>query len=455
MILGSTLAGLAGATLLIADGHLPAEPDPGAGFIAVALVYFGAWRPVGVMAGALLYGLTDAVDPLVEGARDHPAQRLRPRGDGACGDHRARAPDDRPALPAAGGSRQAVRAGRAEPGRPCGSTLRRSADTPIAVKTRASTIEAPPADHRWRCSSEGGRACHLLAPTAACSFPLSSCALLGASVALAGAATSSQSATPQLKVALIAPSAHNDLAFTPVDVRSALKQLKTKYNFKLSVSENQFVVDDAANVMRQYASAGLQPDHRPRLAVRRHGPAARAEVPEGLVRLGYGERRRSACRTSTPTRPPRTRAATSRATWRALLSKTKVIGVIGPIEVGDAKLYVDGFKAGALAANPEATVHVSYTGSFSDPSLMSKQASRVSRREGGRPDRQLAVGRRRDRRRQGQNNVAWFGTQWTQASLAPKQVVSSQVYDWTGMLTTDLHRHQGRQARWHPVTRIT
>jgi simple sugar transport system permease protein len=31
------------------------------GFIAVALVYFGAWRPVGVMGGALLYGLVGVV----------------------------------------------------------------------------------------------------------------------------------------------------------------------------------------------------------------------------------------------------------------------------------------------------------------------------------------------------------------------------------------------------------
>ena len=36
-----------------------------------------------------------------------------------------------------------------------------------------------------------------------------------------------------------------------------------------------------------------------------------------------------------------------------LISKTKVIGEIGPIATGDAKLYVDGFKAGALAASSE------------------------------------------------------------------------------------------------------
>ena len=58
-----------------------------------------------------------------------------------------------------------------------------------------------------------------------------------------------------------------------------------------------------------------------------------------------------------------------------------MLGEIGPIATGDAKLYVDGFKAGALAAITNATVHVSYTGSFSDPSLMSKQATGVPRRE--------------------------------------------------------------------------
>ena len=31
----------------------------------------------------------------------------------------------------------------------------------------------------------------------------------------------------------------------------------------------------------------------------------------------------------------------------SLMSKSKVLGVIGPIAVGDAKLYVDGFVAGA------------------------------------------------------------------------------------------------------------
>ena len=61
VIIGSSLAGLAGATLLIQDGIFQENLTQAQGFIAVALVYFGAWRPSGVMAGALLYGLTEAV----------------------------------------------------------------------------------------------------------------------------------------------------------------------------------------------------------------------------------------------------------------------------------------------------------------------------------------------------------------------------------------------------------
>jgi len=61
VIFGSMMAGLAGATLLILDGIFQQNLTQSAGIIAVALVYFGAWKPYGVMAGALLYGLVTAV----------------------------------------------------------------------------------------------------------------------------------------------------------------------------------------------------------------------------------------------------------------------------------------------------------------------------------------------------------------------------------------------------------
>jgi general nucleoside transport system permease protein len=59
--IGSTLAGLAGAALLIDVGIFQQNITNAQGFIAVALVYFGGWRPVGVMLGSLLYGMTQAL----------------------------------------------------------------------------------------------------------------------------------------------------------------------------------------------------------------------------------------------------------------------------------------------------------------------------------------------------------------------------------------------------------
>lgn len=61
VILGCTFAGLAGASVLLYSGIFQVNLTQGQGFIAVALVYFGAWRPLGVMAGSLLYGLVAVV----------------------------------------------------------------------------------------------------------------------------------------------------------------------------------------------------------------------------------------------------------------------------------------------------------------------------------------------------------------------------------------------------------
>jgi ABC-type uncharacterized transport system permease subunit len=58
--IGGTMAGLAGAALAIQLGIFQQNLTAGQGFIAIALVYFGAWRPIGVMLGSLLYGLTAA-----------------------------------------------------------------------------------------------------------------------------------------------------------------------------------------------------------------------------------------------------------------------------------------------------------------------------------------------------------------------------------------------------------
>lgn len=61
VIFGAAMAGLAGATLSIAQLNVWQENiTNGIGFIAVALVYFGGWRPLGVLFGSLLFATVNA-----------------------------------------------------------------------------------------------------------------------------------------------------------------------------------------------------------------------------------------------------------------------------------------------------------------------------------------------------------------------------------------------------------
>jgi ABC-type uncharacterized transport system permease subunit len=60
ILIGNMMAGLAGGALALEVGIFQQNLTAGQGFIAIALVYFGAWRAVGVMAGALLFGIVSA-----------------------------------------------------------------------------------------------------------------------------------------------------------------------------------------------------------------------------------------------------------------------------------------------------------------------------------------------------------------------------------------------------------
>jgi len=62
IILGGTMSGIAGASQSIALLNVfQQNMTSGLGFIAVALVYFGGWRPLGVMGGALIFSMVNSL----------------------------------------------------------------------------------------------------------------------------------------------------------------------------------------------------------------------------------------------------------------------------------------------------------------------------------------------------------------------------------------------------------
>jgi len=67
VLFAGAMAGIAGATLVLAQaGTFVEGMSAGRGFIAIAIVVLGRWRPLGVAAAAVLFGAANALQTLVQ-----------------------------------------------------------------------------------------------------------------------------------------------------------------------------------------------------------------------------------------------------------------------------------------------------------------------------------------------------------------------------------------------------
>lgn len=234
------------------------------------------------------------------------------------------------------------------------------------------------------------------------------------------------------KIAIVAPSASNDLAFTQ-SIVDAVNLLKDEgVVSEVAVTDGTFVVEDAAVAIRAYANDGydLVVAHGSQYG----GPLSEIAPDFPDVSFAWGT---SADTFGLPNVYSYEAASDEggrvMGIMAAALSESDVVGIVGPVEVGDAKLYVDGFKAGVLINKPDAEVPVNYIDSFSDVALASEAATSLI---GAGADvlsgtAQMVVGAVGVAKTEG---VLWFGTQANQTSLAPEIVVASQVYHWEGIL---------------------
>ena len=68
VILAGALAGIGGAYLALETSQFVKNMSAGRGFIALAAVIFGKWRPGGAAAACLFFGLAEAVQIRLQGA---------------------------------------------------------------------------------------------------------------------------------------------------------------------------------------------------------------------------------------------------------------------------------------------------------------------------------------------------------------------------------------------------
>lgn len=235
----------------------------------------------------------------------------------------------------------------------------------------------------------------------------------------------------RLRVAIVAPSASNDLAFSQ-SISDGVEALGSERDIEVAITDGTFIVEEAAAQIRAYAAEGYD-------LVIAHGSQYGGSLQEIApdypdTTFAWG----TALDTFGLDNVYAYTAASDQGgyvlgTMAAELTESNTIGVVGPIEVGDAKLFVDGFKAGAEAQNSDANVNVVYIGSFSDVALATETAEAhvAQGADVMTGSAQMVVGAVGVADREG---VLWFGTQADQRSLAPDIVVASQVYKWEVIL---------------------
>jgi len=237
------------------------------------------------------------------------------------------------------------------------------------------------------------------------------------------------------RVAAVAPSAKNDLAFSQsmFDALTAIQKEMGADKFEFDFVEGTFNVDDAASALRDWASSGkynLLIAHGSQ-----YGSVIQELAPEfPEVSFAWGT---DVNTFGLPNVYAYTAAAEQggyiNGAIAASLSKSGIMGVVGPIEVGDAKAYIDGFKAGAAATKSDITVNVNYIQSFSDIPLATAAGKAFADNKADvlTGSAQMVVGPIGVAK---EGKLLWFGTQANQSELAGDAGVLFEVYHWEVIL---------------------
>ncbi len=252
-----------------------------------------------------------------------------------------------------------------------------------------------------------------------------------AAAAAAAAETEAEMAGPEpLRAAVVTPSAENDLAFSQSIVDALHRMEDAGLLSEVAITPGTFIVEDAGVALRNYAEDGYD-------LVIAHGSQYGSlleeiapDFPDTAFAWGtsvetFGQPNISAYTTRSD------QGGYAMGVMAASLAGDSPVGIVGPIEVGDAKLYVDGFKAGVEAGG--GTANSVYTESFADVQLAAEAAQSFigSGHAVLTGTAQMTVGAIGVAR---ENGIPWFGTQSNQTSVAPEIVVANQVYKWDVVL---------------------
>lgn len=237
------------------------------------------------------------------------------------------------------------------------------------------------------------------------------------------------------RIAALMPSATNDLAFSQsmYDALVAIQEELGEEAFEFTVQDSTYIVDDAAVALRDWAASGefqLVIAHGSQ-----YGPIVEELAAEfSDVSFAWGTRQDTFGMDNVYSYA----AASDEGGYfngvlAAHLTETGVVGLVGPIEVGDGKLYADGFANGVASVDEDIAVNIVFIGSFSDVPLAT-EAAETHLANGAdilTGTAQMVVG---PIAVAVANDVLWFGSDASQDELSEDIGVAFQIYKWEVLL---------------------
>ena len=239
--------------------------------------------------------------------------------------------------------------------------------------------------------------------------------------------------TQKLKIALVLPSTVDDMAWAQ-SMYEALKKMQSqsKDGIELAVSERMGKPVDAGAAIRQYATQGFD-------IIIAHGAQYQSVVKEiapefPKITFAYGTGFQSGPNIFAYD-PQAQEGAYVMGILAAKMSKSKIVGIVGPVEAGDAIKYNKGFMMGVAAAGGDVKTRIAYTGSFNE--IVKAGEIAKTHMDAGADfltgSSQQAVGA--IKAVAGKPGTYWLSTDMDQSMVAPDSVLASQVYNWEKVLT--------------------
>jgi basic membrane protein A len=233
----------------------------------------------------------------------------------------------------------------------------------------------------------------------------------------------------KVKIALILPSGKDDMAWSQgmyEGVMAAQKELGVD-NVEVSLTENMPDPVNAGAALRDYANKGYN-------IIIAHGSQYQNSVMDVAkefpkISFAYGTAFQTASNVFAYNEEAQD-GAYAFGVLAAKLTKSKIVGIVGPVKTGDAIKYNYGFQQGVESVDPTIKIMESYTGSFGDI-IKAKEMATAEIDAGAdiltgtaqqTPGAIQAVSEK--------TGVYWFSSDVDQSSLAPDHIIASQVYRW-------------------------